>query len=218
VEGKKAITYHRGYIEKTVICESGHVIDGKEYTDIERLYNALCFSGIPALAKPKIVKPKFDVSGTVIEYVLHIRPVGFRLKQVASEEESVFAIFCALSGLKWLHDFGWVHRDIRPPNILRLCNGNWMLIDFEYACPLDKNRKAPWPYFLKEEFHPTPKSTFWEPRHDLYQLRNQLLEKKDGFKLKNGEEYNELLSYLRTDSPSAADALKLKLFSGLQLR
>jgi serine/threonine protein kinase len=44
---------------------------------------------------------------------------------------------CALRdvvlALAALHAQGWVHRDVRWPNILQVDSGAFMLIDFEYA-------------------------------------------------------------------------------------
>ena len=40
---------------------------------------------------------------------------------------------CILTALSCLHQHGFVHRDIRWENVVKLINGNWMLIDLEHA-------------------------------------------------------------------------------------
>jgi hypothetical protein len=43
------------------------------------------------------------------------------------------AVRCVLTALASFHDRGFVHRDVRWPNVLRDADGNWVLSDFELA-------------------------------------------------------------------------------------
>lgn len=59
-----------------------------------------------------------------------------RLPQSVHELQD--AARCVLTALNALHINGFVHRDIRWPNVLRgAADGRWRLIDFELAAPLD---------------------------------------------------------------------------------
>jgi len=49
---------------------------------------------------------------------LHVGPVGFCGKRPESVDEAKIAGRRLLLALEWLHNNGWVHRDIRPENIM----------------------------------------------------------------------------------------------------
>ncbi|CAG8483612.1 9608_t:CDS:1 [Gigaspora rosea] len=56
--------------------------------------------------------------------------------QVRNEDEARVMSQCVLAGLSWLHKGGYVHRDIRLPNILFIPGDvecKYVLIDFEHA-------------------------------------------------------------------------------------
>lgn len=83
--------------------------------------------------KPKNVinlihKPKYN--GIVTSLQLH--PVGFQthLKNTSELKNAVRGI---LSGLEWLHQFDYVHRDLRWDNIIHEMDNNVRLIDLEHA-------------------------------------------------------------------------------------
>ncbi|CAJ0767199.1 3206_t:CDS:2, partial [Entrophospora sp. SA101] len=63
-------------------------------------------------------------------YKVILAPVGIR-QVPKSEPEAKVAIHCILDALIALHNLGYVHRDIRWPNIMKLVDDNWMLIDLE---------------------------------------------------------------------------------------
>jgi hypothetical protein len=51
----------------------------------------------------------------------------------ADEQELRKALRCVLQGLRELHVLGWLHEDVRWPNVLRKANGDWFLIDYDCA-------------------------------------------------------------------------------------
>ncbi|CCI48367.1 unnamed protein product [Albugo candida] len=61
-----------------------------------------------------------------------LQPVGFT-KLPVNDLELIFALICVARALVGLHALGYVHRDIRWPNILCLGGDSYMLIDFENA-------------------------------------------------------------------------------------
>jgi serine/threonine protein kinase len=71
-----------------------------------------------------------------------------------------------------LHAKGWVHRNVRWPNILQLDDGGFMLIDFEYAAPIDT--KVTWRNDKHQPEETRPSNTTsqlgWQPKHDMWQI------------------------------------------------
>ena len=59
-------------------------------------------------------------------------PCGFSVRP-ATPPELQYAILCVLLGLQALHTLGWVHGDVRWPNIVRIAADNWCLIDLDHA-------------------------------------------------------------------------------------
>ena len=63
---------------------------------------------------------------------LELTPVGFS-PYVTTIQDVKLAIANILAGLDWLHQRGFVHRDIRWDNVIREANGQFRLIDLEMA-------------------------------------------------------------------------------------
>lgn len=61
-----------------------------------------------------------------------LEPVGY-IKRLKSDMELIPALICVARALQGLHARGFVHRDIRWPNVLCLGNNAFILIDFENA-------------------------------------------------------------------------------------
>ncbi|KAF0453620.1 hypothetical protein F8M41_001711 [Gigaspora margarita] len=78
---------------------------------------------IQAVKNPRIVDDSYKVN---------LAPLGVSRKPKTEQEVKV-AISCVLDALVDLHELGYVHRDVRWPNILKLTDNNWMLIDLECA-------------------------------------------------------------------------------------
>jgi len=60
---------------------------------------------------------------------LNLSPIGARYLPQESELKVCFQ--AVLEGLAYLHSKGFVHRDVRWPNILRVSAARWILIDYE---------------------------------------------------------------------------------------
>lgn len=63
---------------------------------------------------------------------LVMTPVAMQTRP-ATAAELTAAMRCALTALEALHARGFVHRDVRPPNILFAGGNKWLLVDFEAA-------------------------------------------------------------------------------------
>jgi hypothetical protein len=82
----------------------------------------------------KLLPPLHEGCQQQLELFLH--PVGVEV-QPQSEEELRAATCCVLKALEELHARGWVHLDVRWPNVVRLAApGEWCLVDCEFARPL----------------------------------------------------------------------------------
>ncbi|KAG2454326.1 hypothetical protein HYH02_001352 [Chlamydomonas schloesseri] len=68
-------------------------------------------------------------------YVVHLAPVGQPcMGPPATESDLACAVLGVLSGLAALHSEGYVHRDVRWPNVIFLpAERRWLLIDLEHA-------------------------------------------------------------------------------------
>lgn len=69
-----------------------------------------------------------SVTGTI--------PCSFELTvaaRIVNEAQLRHAVNCVISALRVLHVKGYVHRDVRWPNVLRDAGGGRLLIDFELA-------------------------------------------------------------------------------------
>ena len=63
---------------------------------------------------------------------LKLIPIGFK-PIIESLDDFKKAIHDILLGLEFLHDRGFVHRDMRWPNVIRDETGTFRLIDFEHS-------------------------------------------------------------------------------------
>jgi len=104
------------------------------------------------------------------------QPVGYyRPPQTIPEAQSYF--YCIFEGLTWLHKNLYVHRDLRPPNILRVAEHrndgvyhSFMIIDYEF-CALMGDNVAPRPIFMHKDWMPKRKEE-WDRSCDIWQVRN----------------------------------------------
>lgn len=74
--------------------------------------------------------------GRIIE--LFILPHGCQTMPI-SLDALLIALKCVLRALVGVHKLGYIHQDIRWPNILYVSDSHWILIDFENACFGDDN-------------------------------------------------------------------------------
>lgn len=120
--------------------------------------------GIPGL--PYIETYKFARDGGTL--TLQLGPVGYCNARPQSIDEVKEAGRQILLALSYLHDLNWIHRDLRPPNVM-LSNGQWFLIDLEWADhagkPIDRfNPQTEWtpPEITGEGCRWTPLSDMWQ--------------------------------------------------------
>lgn len=122
----------------SIFIEGTHVIKKtNRYTGqpVEDLYSAISASqGVPHLIQP-VERPIVSRKG---ELTVKLQPVGFCPDAPCSVEEGQAARRAILTAIRWLHGHGFVHRDIRPSNIMR-SEGQWFLIDLEWANVVDKS-------------------------------------------------------------------------------
>ncbi|MGC4003022.1 MAG: serine/threonine-protein kinase [Pirellulales bacterium] len=91
-----------------------------------------------ALTGPEIM-PVLD-SGLGIENPWFVMPLAEKSydQQIADDRSSgvitIEAVADIMNGLQYLHDLGYVHRDLNPRNVL-LYNGHWCLTDFGAVLP-----------------------------------------------------------------------------------
>ena len=78
---------------------------------------------INLMEEPKISK---------LHMAFHLYPIGFRI-HIHNVMELHSTIKGILNGLGFLHSLGYVHRDLRWPNIIQDCTGNVRLIDLEHG-------------------------------------------------------------------------------------
>ncbi len=148
--------------------------------------------------------------------VISTWPLGYQ-RAPNSLKEVKDAIYAVLHALKLMHSHRFVHRDLRWPNVARLSDGNWILIDLEKSRQIDNDwpervelDSVHWPIEDKKN-HPE----HWEPKHDLKMVREMLeprytnpthfLDKACVVRPK----FNELLDYLDESEPNASYALDL---------
>lgn len=129
-----------------------------------------------------------------------LTPLGYR-RAPKTNFEILEALKAVLSALKFIHRNGFVHRDLRWPNIVRLSDASWMLIDLENVAYADQ----PWPEpgVLAKQFWPANDEPIWKKHHDLKMLA-ALLDNVEG---KTWTEFNTIQANLREDNATAEDVL-----------
>jgi hypothetical protein len=127
------------------------------------LYRILLLRPVRCLVRP-VDLPEITDNGLK----LHLVPMG--LTRIPRSEQEMFQslrdVLCALQGL---HALGWVHRDVRPENILfDVTRNEYVLFDLEWAersnCPL--GRFQPKASRLPPEVRA---GGMWTPAGDLWQ-------------------------------------------------
>ena len=112
-----------GVIKKTKVFTSAETLT-KLYSEIQR-------SQVDCLCSPLA---DLKINRGIL--TARIGPVGFCGKMPASTIETKAAGRRLLGALQWLHHHGWVHRDIRPANVM-FAEGTWYLMDLEWANTVD---------------------------------------------------------------------------------
>mmetsp|Transcript_15894 Transcript_15894/g.36504 ORF Transcript_15894/g.36504 Transcript_15894/m.36504 type:complete len:451 (+) Transcript_15894:312-1664(+) len=130
-----------------------------------KLYSQIQASHVPGLLTPRT----WGISTRGL-LTLHIGPVGFCGKRPESVDEAKIAGRRLLLALEWLHNNGWVHRDIRPENIMR-ADGDWYLNDLEWANTINSELGN----YIPNEQHLPPElvgveGVHWNAACDMWQF------------------------------------------------
>lgn len=123
--GSSVVNIMGDYAIKKTNTHSGSVL--------VELYSQIQRSHPPCLVS-SLIDVKISRSNTL---TAHISPVGFCGHLPGEVVEVKKAGRSLLLALAWLHDNGWVHRDIRPSNVL-LSGGQYYLMDLEWANRIDE--------------------------------------------------------------------------------
>jgi len=70
------------------------------------------------------------------------------------EKDAKKALLQVSNAVKALHDSGFVHRDIRWPNVIARHSGGYVLVDYDLLVAVDDKGLAPGVSFLEEKCHP----------------------------------------------------------------
>ena len=195
---------------QTVNTGTSDVLIGGEYVTkktkfytaedvIAALYTTIRSSRIPHLVYPA-AEPIFWAGVLTV----NLQPVGFCDVRPESVEECKRASRELLTAIQLLHQCNYVHRDIRPANVMR-ADGSWYMIDLEWA---NYNNSEPGDYrpaLRPPEF--TTAGFRWTSSADMWQF-GMLLQAWDQL-----DEPGHNLVHLLTNSdpeqrPSAPDTLR----------
>ncbi|CAJ0628993.1 9302_t:CDS:1 [Entrophospora sp. SA101] len=97
----------------------------KDTADIANLIHSCDKCGKPDL--PTLFRKKYKVT---------LAPLGYRFNPT-EESELKTAIQTVLEVIRDMHSIGYVHRDLRWPNVLQQVDGKWLVIDLEHGGRLD---------------------------------------------------------------------------------
>jgi serine/threonine protein kinase len=108
------------YLDRAVkVCDSAS-------TAPDAVYEALASGNLPIRIGITRNSPSAGKS-TIVTSPGCSQTLPFNIKEL------IYALWSITYFLTWFHSLGFVHRDIRWPNILRTGSGRWALIDFEIA-------------------------------------------------------------------------------------
>jgi hypothetical protein len=118
------ITRKRDYVEKRILSEFVRMCS-ISVENLTRLYAMLCHA-------PHCIQLLGSVrSQTAGDIILKLQPCGLQIAP-STEEELKLCIRMVLEALAFINTHGWIHRDLRWPNIIKV-GESWLLIDFETA-------------------------------------------------------------------------------------
>jgi len=190
--GSSQVTIFADHVAK-VAYPSGHT-----GPVLKELYTALLARPIRFLATP-IGNCRFTPKG-----FLHVKltPVGFFGRPTADQLKEF--VRCILSALCALHHIGWVHRDVRVNNVMRVPGVGWYLMDLEWANKVDQSMDHynPQREFLPPELRDVDPTAIWTTAADMWQF-GEVLQQCLPFGREDGDlaELRALVTRLRDTEP-----------------
>jgi hypothetical protein len=170
------------------------------------VYDLLFASAIPCAIT--ITSCSRQTTALGLMWRLEVRPVGLQVLPT-SEAELCCAMRCVLRALAALHAHGYVHRDVRWPNVLSLDSGEWLLIDFELAgatgAPVPEGRICR--ELVSPEARPT--GTPYTAADDVWQVGRLMQMAEELVLSREAEAFAALLTTVQEQRPSASEALLL---------
>jgi hypothetical protein len=167
------IIVHAEYIEKHLYDLDGGRIKWDGAVGLKKLYKAIEQGKITGTVK---LRQRVDDVGKTPDgkpsqnLKLELVPLGYRVTPLKDELRKFLDDI--LRALASLHANGWVHRDIKMKNVVKTLDGQWILIDLEYAMKLRKGGEADWPFFDRVGY-PMPTGQGgerWRSCHDVQQV------------------------------------------------
>lgn len=193
------------FIEGTKVIKKTSRYTGPQVVELYK--RIISNQGVTNLINPVEI-PRIGRGG---ELTVKLEPVGFCPDSPPSIQQAKSAGLSILKAIRWLHDNGFVHRDIRPSNILR-SDGRWILTDLEWASFANQPLADYNPRLLPPECEGIDQT--WSEASDMWQF-GKLLELWG----KLDEQGNALVRNLTSDDPndrlSAEDCMRHEFFSFL---
>ncbi|CAJ0913014.1 6765_t:CDS:2 [Entrophospora sp. SA101] len=130
---KTVVQIHDSFIVKTINNYSTFINGDfdimkalyKDTADIANLIHSCDKCGKPDL--PTLFRKKYKVT---------LAPLGYQFNPT-EESELKTAIQTVLEVIRDMHSIGYVHHDLRWPNVLQQVDGKWLVIDLEHGGRLD---------------------------------------------------------------------------------
>ena len=133
-----------------------------------------------------------------------------RLKTRLSEAQSLHYLGAIARALSVVHGAGFLHRDLKPPNVMLRENDDIVLIDFGLAYDVSRNLRSTRTGVLRgSPFYMSPEQALGEelsPRADLYSLGVMLYEMLTGERPFDGSSAIEVLEQHVNRRPSPLPA------------
>ena len=148
----------------------------QQYNYLQILYATLLQHSVPHVIECLKISeelPESQIDSRTI--VLKLKPCGIE-RLPHSLNEFVSAIRCVLQALQAIHRLGYVHRDVRWPNVLCVKDYDWRLIDFENSSQGDQSLRNQDMQMLGTMM--TVCRTLMEPSEILVSLSKQLMSER----------------------------------------
>jgi len=111
----------------------------KRFEYLNSLYDSMFKERVPhVIERWEISKSQKMLGGGIRFIVLKLKPCGLQITP-SSQNLLLSALRSVLLALEGIHKLGYVHRDVRWPNLLCVTDEDWRLIDFENSSQGDSS-------------------------------------------------------------------------------